>query len=409
MNEQHNNFLNDIDERIRQIREQGLWREIRRIDSEQSSRILCDGKVYLNFSSNDYLGLASHPALKEAVINAIDKYGAGSGASRLICGSIAPHNELEELIAEFKGVEKAITFSSGYTTAVGTIPAIVEKGDIVIIDRLAHASLVDGARLSGAKLRVFPHNDVDALERILKRARSSTETDKPKRILIVTESVFSMDGDCAPLREIVAVKNKYGGWLMVDEAHSTGLFGQNRAGLISELGLTEEVEIQMGTLGKAIGASGGFICGKKALIEFLINKARSFIFSTAPMPACSAAAIAGIKIIQSEEGNTRLNLLRSLLIQLKTYLLADGWQVPDSQSAIIPLILGGNQQAISASNILRECGIYVPAIRFPTVPKNTARLRITVTANHTAEDVRGLALAINSILNLRNCASENED
>src|SRR5471032_1800921 len=298
-------FDDELNQRLEALREQGLRRELRRVDSAQGPRIKIGGKTFLNFSSNDYLGLANHPALNEAAIKAIEKFGAGAGASRLICGSLAPFHELEEALAAFKKTEAALTFSTGYAAAIGTICALLGKDDIIIIDRLVHASIVDAAKLSGAKLRVFDHNDLNDLEKILKWADKNSKAESGKRkaeILVVTESIFSMDGDAAPLREIVELKNKYGAWLMVDEAHATGLYGKNRRGLAEELGVSGQIEIQMGTLGKALGASGGYICGSHPLVDFLVNRARSFIFSTAPVPAAAAAATAGIKLVQSSEG-----------------------------------------------------------------------------------------------------------
>jgi 8-amino-7-oxononanoate synthase len=299
-----NPFDAELNQRLESLRAQGLRRELRRVDSPQSPRIKIGGKTLLNFSSNDYLGLANHPKLKEAAIKAVEKFGAGAGASRLICGSLAPFHELEETLAAFKGTEAALTFSSGYAAAVGTICALLGKDDIIIIDKLVHACIVDAARLSGAKLRVFDHNDLNDLEKILKWAdkESCHSSLVTRHVLIVTESIFSMDGDAAPLREIAALKEQYGAWLMVDEAHATGLYGKHRRGLAEELGVSSQIEIQMGTLGKALGASGGYICGSRPLIDFLVNRARSFIFSTAPVPAAAAAATAGIKLVQASEG-----------------------------------------------------------------------------------------------------------
>lgn len=390
-------FYAEIAGRCETLRGQGLWRMLRRVETEQSSRIVIEGKHYLNFSSNDYLGLASHPALKEAAIKAIEKYGVGSGASRLICGSLAPHHLLEEQIACFKKTESALSFSSGYLTAIGAICSLMERDDVVVLDRLAHACLIDAAKLSGATLKVFRHNDLDHLESILQRLRKNNRGQRARKILIITESVFSMDGDIAPLKEIVELKEKYGAWLMVDEAHSTGLFGDDRGGLISALGLRDIVEVQMGTLGKAIGSAGGFICGRRVLIDYLINKSRSFIFTTAPSPGVSAAAIEGIKIISSNEGAVRLGMLRNLIDQFKNSLIGEGL-LKNTASAIFPIILGSNARAISAFSYLMQNGFYIPAIRFPTVPKNSARLRITLTANHTPEDIRLLILALKSVL-----------
>src|SRR5581483_7362189 len=295
-------FNSELQQRLDALREQSLFRELRRVDSPQSSRIQIGGKTFLNFSSNDYLGLANDSILKEAAIRAIEKFGVGAGTSRLICGSLAPFHELEEALADFKQTEAALSFSTGYATAIGTICALLGKDDIIVLDKLVHASIVDAAKLSGAKIRVFAHNDLNDLEKILKWA---TEKKSESKILIVTESIFSMDGDAAPLREIVGLKNKFAAWLMVDEAHATGIFGKNGRGLMDEFGVAKQIEIQMGTLGKALGASGGYICGSRALIDLLINKARSFIFSTAPIPAAAAAAMAAIQFVQSNNGEKR--------------------------------------------------------------------------------------------------------
>ena len=313
-----NPFDQKLTKQFDDLRAQGLYRELRRVDSPQAPRIVVDGKPLLNLSSNDYLGLANHPALVEAAKKALDDFGAGSGASRLICGSLAVHHELESALAEFKGTEAALSFSTGYAAALGTIGALLGKEDVIIIDKLVHACVVDAARLCGAKLRVFAHNDPDDLEKKLKWADSERAAGvspaessgkmpeaRSRRILIVTESVFSMDGDLAPLREIVELKDKYGAWLMLDEAHATGLFGEHRRGLAEACELASRVEIQMGTLGKALGAAGGYICGSRPLIDTLINRTRSFIFSTAPVPAAAAAATAAIRLVQSAEGEGR--------------------------------------------------------------------------------------------------------
>jgi 8-amino-7-oxononanoate synthase len=371
------------------IREQNLFRQLRRVDSPQGARVRVDGRELLNFSSNDYLGLADHPALKEAVRRAVDQFGAGSGASRLICGSLAVHHTLEESLAAFKGTQAALAFSSGYAAAVGTLGALLGKDDVLIIDKLVHASIVDGGRLCGAKLRVFAHNDLDELKDILKWA-----ADRKGRKIIATESVFSMDGDLAPLREIIELKDRFGAWLMLDEAHATGLFGQNRRGLAEAFELGERVEISMGTLGKAFGSAGGFICGSRALIDVLINRARSFIFSTAPLPAQSAAAIAAIELLQSQEGEDRRTQLWARVDQLKNGLITSQWKTAILKSAIVPLIVGEETRAVRMAAALQDAGLLIPAIRYPTVARGEARLRLTVTAAHTLED---LATAIHHL------------
>jgi 8-amino-7-oxononanoate synthase len=381
---------NTLKERLDRLREQNLFRELRRIDSPQGTRIQFGGKTFLNFSSNDYLGLANHPALKEAAAKAVQAFGAGAGASRLICGSLAPFHELEETLADFKGTEAALTFATGYAAASGTITALCAKDNIIILDKLVHASIVDAAKLSGAKLRIFAHNDLGDLEDKLKWAASQTKSaigNRQSAILVVTESVFSMDGDTAPLREIVALKEKYGAWLMVDEAHATGILGQNGRGLADELGVSRQIEIQMGTLGKALGASGGYICGSRALIDLLVNQARSFIFSTAPVPAAATAATAGLQIVQSAEGE---KLRASLRQRISEFQSAIGNRQSAIPTAILPVILGDEAKALSAANNLREQNIFVPAVRFPAVARGAARLRVTLTAAHTNVEIEQL-------------------
>ena len=383
-------FAEELNQRLASLREQNLFRELRRVDSAQSSCIEIGGKTFLNFSSNDYLGLANHPTLKEAAIRAVEKFGAGAGASRLICGSLSTFHELEELLAGFKKTQAALTFSTGYAAALGTITALVGKSDIVILDKLVHACIVDAAKLSGAKLRISDHNDLNDLEDKLRWARTNSQG----QILVVTESIFSMDGDAAPLREIIALKEKYGAWLMVDEAHATGIIGENGRGLADELGVSNQIEIQMGTLGKALGSSGGYICGRRALIDFLVNRARSFIFSTAPVPAAAAAAQAGIEIAKSAEGEVLRSMLRQRINEFTSAL-----RPPPSAivSAIAPLILGDETKTLAAAASLREKNIFVPAIRYPTVARGEARLRVTFTAAHSTEDVNQLVVALKAL------------
>jgi 8-amino-7-oxononanoate synthase len=402
-----NGFDQELTQRLDALRAEGLYRELRNVTSPQAPRIEIDGRPFLNFSSNDYLGLANHPALKIAAAEAIERYGAGAGASRLICGSLGVHHELDESLAQFKGTEAALSFSTGYAAALGTICALLSKGDIIVIDKLVHASIVDAARLSGAKLRVFAHNDLNDLEKILQWASHASRstlhgprsTSHP-RLLIVTESVFSMDGDHAPLKEIVALKETYGAWLMVDEAHATGLYGANRRGLAEESGVSDRIEIQMGTLGKALGAAGGYICGSRPLIDYLINCARTFIFSTAPVPAAAAAATAGIRFVQSKAGEEQ----RNHLWQNVTTLLGEPSPVrlgpsppANFPSAIIPILIGDETQAVEAASTLRSQGIFIPAIRYPTVSRGQARLRLTLTAAHTTDDLNELVQVLKTL------------
>jgi len=382
------------------IRAQGLYRELRRVDSTQGPRITIAGREFINFSSNDYLGLANHPALKEAAVKAVESYGAGTGASRLICGSLAPHHELEETLAVFKGTEAALTFSSGYTAAIGTICALLGKDDFIVTDKLVHACIVDAARLSGARRRIYSHNNLNELEEILRQVNHSPQAtngeSRRSRILIVTESVFSMDGDSAPLKEIVALKEKHGAWLMVDEAHATGLYGANRRGLAEALGVSDRIEVQMGTLGKALGSAGGFICGSRTLIEFLVNRARSFIFSTAPVPAAAAAALAGIDFLKSSEGEQRKQTAWNLANLLEHSAATTGIAIAAPNSLIMPIIIGEETKAMTIAGNLRTRNVFVPAIRYPTVARGEARLRITLTAAHSTEDVATLAQALHA-------------
>ena len=372
-----------------EIRDAGLWRELREIESAQSARIKFGGREFINFSSNDYLGLAGHPALGQAAREAIEQFGVGSGASRLICGSLQPHHELESALAKWQGTESALVFSTGFAATQGVLTSLLGRGDVVILDKKAHASMIDGAKLSGATLRVFRHNDLENLEKLLQWA-----ADRGGRVLVASESVFSMDGDHAPLAGIVELKERYGAWLMLDEAHAVGLYGPLGQGLAAAGGLGERIEIRMGTLGKAVGAAGGFICGSRQLFDLLVNKARSFIFSTAPSPAVSAAARAGVELIQGAEGQSLRGQLWQRVDELRHGVASLGWKTPAEPSAILPLIVGEEAKAVATMDHLREAGFFIPAIRYPTVPRNEARLRVTLTANHTAENIQQLVNAL---------------
>jgi 8-amino-7-oxononanoate synthase len=417
-----NRLEQDLTQRIQNIKQQNLHRVLRHVQTAQGPHVQLGNQSLLNFSSNDYLGLAAHPALREAAREAVAQYGAGSGASRLICGSLAPHHELEESLAHFKGTESALTFSSGYAAVLGTITALLNHNDIILLDRLVHASIVDAARLSRAQLRVYPHRDLNALDRILQRLTHrlpASPPGNPRRILIVTESVFSMDGDVAPLRELVELKERYGAWLMVDEAHATGLYGQLRRGLVDEFSLNPHVEIQMGTLGKALGAAGGFVCGSRTLIDYLVNRARSFIFSTAPVPAAAAAATRAIELVASSQGKLLCDQLWDRVDQTRQG-LARIWpsepsdaspsspvaaspattnsRPPRGHSPILPLLLGGESSALQVAQQLRHLGILLPAIRYPTVARNQARLRLTLSAAHTQDDIARLLTGLAHVL-----------
>jgi len=384
-------FEVELAARLEALERQTLRRRLREIDSPPGPICRMAGQSLINFGSNDYLGLASHSRLKEASVEAIRKYGAGSAASRLLGGSLAPHHRLEEALAEFKRTERAISFFSGYAAATGTIPALVGPNDFIVIDKLVHACLVDGARLSGAKLRVFRHNDLNHLDGILRQCRKiePAQAETPRAILVVTESVFSMDGDFAPLAELVELKDRHGAWLMVDEAHGTGLFGYTRSGRIEAVGVRGRVEVQMGTLGKALGAAGGFIAGSGTLIDYLVNRARSFIFSTAPPPAMAAAARAGLGIVQSSEGGRRV---ADLLANVDMFHTARGSRPSEERTApIVPVMVGAESAAVELAERLFAAGVYAPAVRFPTVARGQARLRLTFTAEHSREQIEKLA------------------
>jgi glycine C-acetyltransferase/8-amino-7-oxononanoate synthase len=404
MSETFEQFLAD---ELADWRARGLDRQFRVVESAAGARLKIDGREFLNFSSNDYLGLANDPRLKRAAQRAIEEYGVGAAASRLICGNLAPYAALETKLARFKAKEAAIVFGSGYAANVGVISALVGEGDIVILDKLCHASIIDGARLSGATLRVYPHNNLKRLEELLvgaipdrerdgSRTRSAATARKPPRVLLITETVFSMDGDLAPLKEIVELKDKYSAWLMIDEAHATGLYGEHRRGLAEALGVEDDVEITMGTLSKALGCQGGYVVGSQVLIDFLRNKARSLIYSTALPPAIVAAAAAAVDFVMSEEGHKRRDQLWRNVSEMKNGLSNLGIR-NESRSPIIPIVAGGETAAMEMSRELCENGFFVPAIRYPTVPKGKARLRVTVTAGHNSEDIRGFLRALASL------------
>ena len=376
-----------IEAQLAELKSRSLLRRLRTIDSPQQPVIKSGNRELLNFSSNDYLGLATEPALREAAKQAVDEFGVGSAASRLVCGTMQPHVQLEQKLAEFKRTRAALAFSSGYAAALGTIGALAGKNDVVILDKLSHASLIDGARLCGATVRVFPHNHVGKLESHAKWAR---EQQPDSRILIVTESVFSMDGDRAPLADIVEIKARYGALLMLDEAHAVGVIGEHGRGLADRLGVSDQVDIQMGTLSKALGASGGYICANQSIIDLLVNKARSFIYSTAPPPAVAAAATAAVNFLMSEAGAERIQKLRDNLNLIAEKLPGEFLKNPSPQSAIVPVIIGSEETAMAASQWLFESGFFVPAIRYPTVAKGTARLRVTLSATHTPDQINSL-------------------
>lgn len=380
-----------IPEQLADIRARSLHRSLKEIVTPQGNEIELVGRRLLNFSSNDYLGLASEPVLADAAREAIDKYGVGAGASRLVCGTLTPHILLEKTLASFKRTEAALTFSSGHAAALGAVQSLVGKHDLIIIDKLAHACLIDAARLSQAIVRVFPHNHLGKLESHLEWA---SENHPESRVLIITESVFSMDGDHAPLVEIVALKTKYNAYLLVDEAHAVGILGAHGRGLAEKLGIANKIDLQMGTMSKALGVGGGYICGSRVMIELLVNRARSFIFSTAVPPMLAAAATAAVNFIVSPEGDERRKALWHNIRHLEKELRKIDPNYPSVGSAILPWIVGNEEDAMLLARSLSEEGFYVPAIRYPTVAKGAARLRITVNARHTTEQIDRLCEAL---------------
>ena len=373
--------LDFILDELKTLKDHALMREYRTIESAQDPYIQIDGKPYLSFCSNNYLGLANHPKIKQAAIAAINQYGWGTGASRLVSGNMVLHQELEKKIAEFKGTEAALLFPTGYMANVGAICALVGREDIVIGDKLNHASIIDGCRQSGAIFRVYPHNNVSQLESLLQKSSIY------RRRLVVTDSVFSMDGDTAPLPEIIAVSKRYDAIIMIDDAHATGVFGQHGKGMVEHYGLEGKIDIIMGSLSKAIGSIGGFVAGSKHLVDFLKNKARPFIYTTALPPAACAASLAGLALIQ--EDTSLIDKLWENVIYLKSQLSKFISNI-SGESPIIPIIIGSAEDALNLSTKLYENGILIPAIRPPTVPLGTSRLRISLMATHSKEDINKL-------------------
>lgn len=380
----------NIAAQLDELRAQELWRELRPLDEAHGVTVRAGDREWINFSSNDYLGLAHSQEMQAALAEGIAKYGGGSGASRLVCGTHRAHIALEEALADYKGTEAALTFSSGFAVALGTIPALVGAGDTIILDKLCHASLVDAARLSGATIRVFPHNHLDKLERLLQTAQG--------RVLVVTESIFSMDGDAAPLREIAELKSRHGAWLLVDEAHAVGVLGPQGRGLSAALRIDQQVDLHMGTLSKSFGLSGGYLAASRQVIDLLINRARSFIYTTAPPMHMAHALTAILGLMRSGHGDHLRSKLHANVTQAEQ-LLKDISTAPHSvQAAILPVIIGEASLALAASARLRDSGFLIPCIRYPTVARGSARLRITLSAEHSPSQISALGLALQAVL-----------
>lgn len=364
---------------LEELDRSALRRHLRIVESAHDTHVTIGGRRLLMLSSNNYLGLAAHPALRRAAADAIERYGVGAGASRLIAGSLGPLHELEAKLARLKGVEAALVFGSGYLANLGTITALTGPGDIVFSDELNHASLIDGCRLSKAALRIYRHCDSDHLRQLL------ADSSGAGRRLIVTDSVFSMDGDFAPLAEIVNLARQYRAAVMIDEAHAVGVAGPRGAGLAAHLGLEREIDIHVGTLSKALGSYGAYVAGSRTLIDFLLNRARSFIYSTGLAPAMAAAAGAALDLIESSS-----ELIASLwenAAYLRDGFNSMGFRLAPTESPILPVMIGESDMALKMATALIERGVYVIAIRPPTVARGTARLRVTPIASHTRRDL----------------------
>ncbi len=372
--------LSFLQDELESLKAQKLYRTLRVLSGEQRARATFDGRSVVNLSSNNYLGLTTHPKLRERALEAIREFGVGSGAVRPIAGTMAIHMALERKLAEFKQVEAVVVFQSGFTANAGTVAAILGKDDVIISDELNHASIIDGCRLSRATIKVFPHKDVAAARRILEGLP------RHQRKLLITDGVFSMDGDLGALPELCDLAEEFGCIMMVDDAHASGVFGRNGRGTIDHFGVHNRVDIQVGTLSKAIGALGGYVAGSRALIEFLYHRARPFLFSTSHPPAVAAACLAAIDVLLEEPElierlweNTRF---------FKSGLKALGFDTGLSESPITPVIVGDGAKAMELSDRLFEEGVFAQGIAFPTVPRGKARVRTIVTAEHTREDLQ---------------------
>jgi 8-amino-7-oxononanoate synthase len=375
-------FVKDfIQQELEQIRERGLYRGTRLIQGRQSAWVEMAGKRVLLLCSNNYLGLADHPVLIEAAVNAATQFGVSSGASRLVSGTMELHERLETALARFKQTSAAIVFNSGYAANTGIIPALAGRGDVIFSDRLNHASIIDGALLSGARLVRYPHNDPTALARLLEKHRGTG------RALIVTDGLFSMDGDIAPLKEIVRLKTDHKALLMVDDAHGSGVLGEQGRGVAEMLGVADGVDIQMGTFGKAFGSYGAYAAVSRELRELLLNRARSFIFSTSLPPAVLAASLAAIELVRSAEGASLRNQLRHNSDQFRKSMRSAGFTLSDGDTQIVPLMTREADTTMRFSELLLDEGLYVQGIRPPTVPAGSCRLRFTLMATHGHDDL----------------------
>jgi len=371
--------LAHLREELEQLKAQGIFRPLTEIASAQGARVVIRGKEVIQLASNNYLGLTTHPKLKEAALKAVERFGAGTGSVRTIAGTFTMHEELEKKLAEFKHTEAALVFQSGFTANVGVLSSILDERDVVISDALNHASIIDGIRLTKAARRIYRHNDLDDLEAALK------ETQQYRTRLIVTDGVFSMDGDIAPLPQIVELAERYDALVMVDDAHASGVLGKNGRGTVDHFGLHGRVHIQVGTLSKAIGVLGGYVAGSEVLRDYLIHRARPFLFSTSHPPAVTAACLAAIEVLLTEP--ERIERLWENTRFFKDGLKKLGFDTGNSETPITPVIVGDGALAMKLSDKLFEYGVYAQGIVYPTVPKDKARVRTIVTAVHTREDL----------------------
>ncbi len=373
------------------LRAQGLYRSVREISGSQGPRVCLEGREVLLLCSNNYLGLADHPELKSASINAVQRFGTGSGAARLVSGTMDLHLALEAQLAAFKGTEAALLFNSGYAANTGILAAIAGKGDIIYSDRLNHASIVDGAILSRAKLVRYPHADASSLRQLLRQHQGAG------RAIIITDGIFSMDGDLAPLADLAAVKQEFGALLMVDDAHGTGVLGGGGRGSVEACGVQAAVDIQMGTLGKSLGSFGAYAAASRDIVDYLINKARSFIFSTSLPPAVLAAAQAALAIVDSPAGSELRGRLRANSDYFRSALQAAGFDTMGSVTQIVPIRIGPAELTMEFTRRLLAAEVFVQGIRPPTVPAGSCRLRCTLMADHSQADLAAAVTAITTI------------
>jgi glycine C-acetyltransferase len=365
-----------VEELLADAKTRGVWRWPRLLESPQEPVARYDGREVINLCSNNYLGLANHPALKAAALEAVARFGVGSGAVRTIAGNMSIHQELETELAAFKHTEATLLYQSGFSANAGTVAAILEKGDVVVSDELNHASLIDGCRLSGADKKIYPHKDVGAARRMLAESRGA------RRVLLITDGVFSMDGDIAPLPDLVAAAEEYGAIMMVDDAHASGVVGKDGRGTIDHFGMHGRVHVQVGTLSKAFAGLGGYVAGSRALIEWLMHRARPLLFSTSHPPSVAASALAAVRLVQHEP-----DLIRRLWDNTRFFkdgLRRLGFDTGNSETPITPVIIGDEARAMQFSDRLFEEGVFAVGLAFPTVPRGKARVRTIVTAGHTA-------------------------